>query len=147
MNLIQHLSRIRRDKFREIQVAFYRNTDPAQMREWSRTNLYAAVGLLLLAMILLAVASPGPLSVELPEHMASTNAAFIELVLVAAGGFFVSGFMFFLVAWQVTRKGLLRASARAFWFDQTHKGLVDGTRAGKSDMESLLAKLRSKCEL
>lgn len=147
MNLIQHLSRIRRDKFRDIRVAFYKNTDPAQMHEWSRTNLYTALGLLLLALVLLAVASPGPLSVELPEHMASTNAAFIELVLVAAGGFFVSGFMFFLAAWQMTRKGLLRGSARASRFDQTHKGLIAGTRAGKSDMESLLAKLRSKGEL
>jgi hypothetical protein len=147
MNLIQHLSRIRRDKFRDIRVAFYRNTDPAQMREWSRTNLYAAVGLLLLAMILLAVASPGPLSVELPEHMASTNAAFIELVLVAAGGFFVSGFMFFLAAWKVVRRGLrIKGNAR-FDGDLFNNGLPAGTRRGKSELDSLLTKSRHNGEL
>jgi hypothetical protein len=147
MNLIQHLSRIRRDKFRDIRVAFYRNTDPAQMREWSRTNLYAAVGLLLLAMILLAVASPGPLSVELPEHMASTNAAFIELVLVAAGGFFVSGFMFFLAAWKVTRKSVWLKGNRRLDVDLSNNGLPAGTVRGKSELESLLTKSRSKGEI
>jgi hypothetical protein len=147
MNLIQHLSRIRRDKFREIRVAFYRNTDPAQMREWSRTNLYAAVGLLLLAMILLAVASPGPLSVELPEHMASTNAAFIELVLVAAGGFFVSGFMFFLAAWKVVRRSLPFKGHRRIVIDPSNTGLPAGTVRGRSELESLLTKVRRKSEI
>jgi hypothetical protein len=134
-------------RLKALKRRIYRTSNPVQLRDWSRTNFYAAVGLLLLAMILLAVASPGPLSVDLPDHMASTNAAFIELVLVAAGGFFVSGFIFFLVAWQVSRKGLTRGNEGGFRLNSNADVFSANTSSGKSDVKGLLAKLRSKVEV
>jgi hypothetical protein len=117
-----------------------RTTSAHQMREWSRVSFFCSFGLLLFALILLVAASPGPLSVELSADMASTNAAFIDLVIFGAGGFFCAGSVLFLAGWQ--RGTLKRIKAPNRGFDSSKHVLQSNTRRGKSEMAELLQKQR-----